>query len=43
MGEVFANLDSVSTLHVAVDGTPTDWNSLLAGYFATLDLPAVTC
>ena len=43
MGEVFAGLDSVSTWHAAVDGTPTDWNSLLAGYCATLDWPAVTC
>jgi hypothetical protein len=43
MGEVFAKLDSVSTWHAAVDGAPTDWNSLLAGYVATLDWPAVTC
>jgi sulfotransferase family protein len=43
MGEVFANLDSVSIWHAAVDGAPTDWNSLLAGYSATLDWPAVTC
>jgi len=43
MGEVFANLDSVSTWHAAVDGAPTDWESLLAGYRATLDWPAVTC
>ena len=26
MGEVFANLDSVSTWHAAVDGAPTDWD-----------------
>lgn len=37
MGEVFANLDSVPTWHAAVDGKPTDWDSLLAGYRATLD------
>ncbi len=43
MGEVVANLDSVSTWHAAVDGAPTDWNTLLAGYRATLDWPAVTC
>jgi len=43
MGEVFANLDSVATWHAAVDGAPTDWDSLLAGYRATLDWPAVTC
>jgi hypothetical protein len=43
MGEVFADLDSVSIWHAAVDGAPTDWNSLLAGYRATLDWPAVTC
>ena len=43
MGEVFADLDSVSTWHAAIDGAPTDWNSLLAGYRATLDWPAVTC
>jgi hypothetical protein len=43
MGEIFANLDSVSTWHAAIDGRPTDWNSLLAGYCATLDWPAVTC
>jgi len=43
MGEVFANLDSVSAWHAAVDGAPTDWESLLAGYRATLDWPAVTC
>src|SRR5215212_2752051 len=30
MGEVFANLDGVSIGHAAVDGTPTDWNTLLA-------------
>lgn len=43
MGEVFANLDSVPTWHAAVDSAPIDWNSLLAGYRATLDWPAVTC
>jgi hypothetical protein len=43
MGGVFASLDTVSTWRAAVDGTPTDWDSLLAGYCATLDWPAVTC
>jgi hypothetical protein len=43
MGELFANLDSVTTWQAAVDGAPTDWNTLLAGYRATLDWPAVTC
>jgi hypothetical protein len=43
MGEVFADLGSVSTWRAAVDGAPTDWESLLAGYRATLDWPAVTC
>ncbi|MFL6179710.1 MAG: sulfotransferase family protein [Actinomycetes bacterium] len=43
MGEVFANLDSVSTWQGALDGTPTDWSKLLDGYCATLDWPAVTC
>jgi hypothetical protein len=43
MGEVFADLDSVPTWHAAVDGAPTDWERLLAGYRATLDWPAVTC
>ena len=43
MGEVFADLDSVPTWQAAVEGAPVDWNSLLAGYRATLDWPAVTC
>ena len=43
MGEVFADLDSVPTWHAAIDGTPPDWDRLLAGYRATLDWPAVTC
>jgi hypothetical protein len=43
MGEVFADLDTVPTWHAAVDGAPTDWDTLLAGYRATLDWPAVTC
>jgi hypothetical protein len=43
MGEVFANLKSVSTWHAAIDGAPTDWDALFDGYCATLDWPAVTC
>ena len=43
IGAVFANLDSVPTWQAAVAGAPTDWNTVLAGYRATLDWPAVTC
>jgi hypothetical protein len=43
MGQVFADLDSVPTWHAAIEGAPTDWSTLLAGYRATLDWPAITC
>ncbi len=42
MGEVFQRVEDAEVWDAAMDGQPVDWDTLFAGYQATVDWPACT-